>query len=194
VLTLARVYGLQWNDSLPRWAVNCKKYELLKWLIKCGCPWHIEALVSNLLDCDDLDHLKALRAATGPWPAVKLTTLMNCAAVYNELDTAKWCREQGAVWPDSFFEMDDETLSCDCWSARCVQWATANGSTWLAWRCQYLTPAYYCCDSEGTDVHSDETCPPACDRKHAHEVFKWAHENGCPCTCGAAAVAAAAHV
>jgi hypothetical protein len=76
---------------------------------------------------------------------------------------------------------------------RCVQWALANGSTWLTWRCQDLAAGHYDCGSDHAE-HSDDTCVHTnCDRKHAMELLQWAHENGCPCTCTeAAAVAAAA--
>eukprot|EP00953_Heterococcus_sp_UTEX-ZZ885_P003794 2561-Heterococcus_DN1.PRE.1 len=74
---------------------------------------------------------------------------MECAAKNDELDTAKWCREQGAAWPSEFIGM------YNCWSWRCVQWALANGCMWAGWRCQDLAPQPYACGSDGAE-HSDD--------------------------------------
>jgi hypothetical protein len=189
VITLARLYGMQWNESLTRQSAYHKKYELLKWLIQCGCPWKINKLVHDVLHCDELDHLTRVRAATGSWPVEKLTSLRNFAAGYDALDTVKWCHEQGAAWPKSFYDTEVPSYG-DCWSLRCVQWAVASGSAWRTWQCQDLTPGNYSCESDGGE-HSDDTCWRACVRKHAVELFKWAHENGCPCTCDETAAAAA---
>jgi hypothetical protein len=42
---------------------------------------------------------------------------------------------------------------------------------------------------------SDDTCCCLyCHKQHAHELLQWAHENGCPCTCGNDGVAAVAAV
>ena len=188
VVVLARLYGLQWSETLTEYAAVYKKYEVLKWLLKCGCPRDLEVIIEKAREYDDLEHTKQVYAITGPWPADQSTDLMNDAGLYNELDSIKWWRAQGVAWPKSFSKVDDNTLDSSCWSLRCVEWALANGSTWLEWRCQYLAPRHYYCRSEGTE-HSDDTCPLQCDRKQAAELFQWAHENGCPCTCGEAAAA-----
>jgi hypothetical protein len=192
VLTLARVYGLQWNVQLTFYAAVHKKYELLRWLHKCGCPWDLEEIVGDADDSCNLEHMKQLRAVTGPWPAEQVISSMSCAASCDALDIVKWCHEQGAVWPESFYDIEI-TPDGDFCSLRCVEWALANGSsTWLTWRCQDLAPQHYQCDSDGL-VHSDDACSDArCQRKHAAELFTWAHENGCPCTCNETAAAAAA--
>jgi hypothetical protein len=190
VITLARLYGMQWNYGLTQCAAMSRKYELLKWLHKCGWAWDPDVIMETACDTsDDIEQLKQLHAITGPWPAESRTGLMQHAALNDALDTVKWCHEQGAEWPDSFY---DSYLAPhrDCWSVQCAQWALANGSTWLIWRCQNLAPEHYDCRSEGAE-HDDQacTCAGACPRKQAAELFKWAHENGCPCTCEAAAAA-----
>jgi hypothetical protein len=191
VLTLARVYGLQWSTSLSERAAWLKKYELLRWLIKCECPWDIDQLVDDVLQYDELDHLITVRAVTGPWSAEKLTSLLDGAALNDELDTVKWCHEQGAEWPESFYDVYSAPDVSKCWSLKCLQWAIANGSTWLTWRCQALSSEHYTCDS-GSPEHNDDTCDKNdCDRAHATELFEWAHENGCPCTCEVAVATAA---
>eukprot|EP00953_Heterococcus_sp_UTEX-ZZ885_P008670 5174-Heterococcus_DN1.PRE.8 len=130
----------------------------------------------------------------GPWDDQQLSLHLWYAGVDDELDVVKWLHEQGAGWPTGFYNLKDVSNS-HCWSLRCVQWALATGSTWLVWRCQDLAPEHYHCNSGGTEHsadHSDDTCSPKCDRKYAAELFQWAHENGCPCTCNDGATAAIA--
>jgi hypothetical protein len=184
VLMLARLYGMQWTNDLTGLAAFYAKYELLKWLHSCGCPWDLEGIIDDMLDnlfeTDDLEHIEQLYSITCPWPADRFTDVLLQAARYNSLDTVKWCREQRAEWP----ERSRYATEGEIWSLRCVEWAIANGSTWLTWRCQDLAPEHYNCPCA---EHSDESCTSLCDRKIAAEVFEWAHENGCPCTCGEAA-------
>eukprot|EP00953_Heterococcus_sp_UTEX-ZZ885_P003795 2561-Heterococcus_DN1.PRE.2 len=61
VLSLARVYGLQWGESLTQTAAWDEKFELLKWLIKC--PLDLETILDeDICDPVKLDHFKKLRA------------------------------------------------------------------------------------------------------------------------------------
>jgi hypothetical protein len=192
VLTLARVYGFQWCEELAIAASYCKKYELLQWLIRCGCPWGVVAIAAGAFRTYDVAHMTKIRAITGPWPANLLRVQLCDAALFDKLDTVKWLREQGVAWPERFCN----TNTGENWSLKCVQWAIANGSTWLVWRCQDLESHHYECRSDGP-VHIDNTCSDIhCYRKHAQELFAWAHKNGCPCTCAhdAAPAAGAAEV
>jgi hypothetical protein len=68
VIALARLYGLEWNDYLTEQAADHSKYELLKWLHKCGCPWDVDDIIDNACDRDNLEHLTAIHDITGPWP------------------------------------------------------------------------------------------------------------------------------
>jgi hypothetical protein len=186
VLTLARLYGLLWSDLLTEYAAIARKYELLKWLIKCGCPFDIHNIINDVMGTSDVEHKKQLRAITGPWPADRLKDMLLMAGSQDDFEIVKWCREQGTAWPTSFYEIDEDLPYTEYWSLRCVQWALANGSTWRTWRCQDVVPEYYERHSDGAE-HSDDTCTyKPCHRKHAAELFKWAHQHGCPCTCGEA--------
>jgi hypothetical protein len=95
----------------------------------------------------------------------------------------RWLREQGATWPESFLNAQDSS----CWSIAAIQWALANGSTWLQWRCQDLAPQEYYCAIDGEltgAAHNDSECKQElCDKRKAAQLFAWAHEHGCPCTC-----------
>jgi hypothetical protein len=176
-------------------AAYFKRHELLQWLHECGCPWDLEEIVSGIHGTGriDLGHMKQLRAITGRWPVLELTNLMNLAASKSELESVKWCREQGAAWPKSFFEYTPSLSSAaSFFPVQCALWATANGSTWGTWRCQDLASEHYFCTTR-SDEHSDDKCDIIdCQRRHAHELFKWAHGFGCPCTCKEPAAAAAA--
>jgi hypothetical protein len=190
VIKLARLYGMQWGDPRTCCAASGSKYELLKWLQKCGCPMDVLWIVEVAGETDDLDHMKQIRAITGPWPKEELNKSLWYAGTEDELAIAQFALEQGAEWPESFWKIDN-ALGSYCWSLRCVQWALANDSTWLDWRCQDLAPRFYECDTDGP-VHSDETCYSGCSRQRAVQLFTWAHENGCPCTCNEAAAPAVA--
>jgi hypothetical protein len=184
VIKLARLYGMQWHDRLAECAACDCKYELLKWLHNFGCPWNIYQTVEDALYGNDLEHVKRLHAITGPWSQDLLADYMSFAGRYNdEVDAVEWLREQEAPWPECFYDMGN-TPHGHCWSLRCVQWAIANGSSRGTWRCQDLAPEHYHCGSNSAG-HNDDTCTDRpCYRKQACMLFFWAHENGCPCTCG----------
>jgi hypothetical protein len=80
VLTLARVYGLQWNPLLTFYAAVHKKYELLRWLHKCGYPLDLRLIINDADANSNLEHMKQIRALTGPWPAEQVISSMSCAA------------------------------------------------------------------------------------------------------------------
>jgi hypothetical protein len=190
VLTLARVYGLQWTAKLPNLAAEYKQYDLLIWLVKCGCTLDLQQIMDFASEDDELEHMKRLHAITGPWRVHEetCTLMMNYAGLIGSINTLQWWRDLGVAWPTSFYRVSDPSRSMhDCWSLNCMQWAIANGSTWLVWRCQDLAPYMYSCIGSGCAEHSDDTCYDSCNRKGAAELFKWAHENGCPCTCNDAA-------
>jgi hypothetical protein len=192
VLTLARLYGSAWSECTPACAAAATKYDMLMWLLKCGCPLDLVGMLEEANNSRyGLDHLKTLRAITGPWPAKELAIMLWCAGRHDELDTVKWLCEQAAAWPKSYCKTATGQWS-ECWSLRCVQWALANGSAFLEWRCQDLVAHQYYCKL-GVDDHTDDTdtCKAHnCSRKNAIELCQWAHENGCPCTCGDVALAA----
>jgi hypothetical protein len=81
------------------------------------------------------------------------------AGYADNLPVAKWLREHGAEWPDTFchtehsiFEISD--FDDGCWSLECVQWAIASGSTWREWRCCHYDHMMYECSCDAVD-HDD---------------------------------------
>jgi hypothetical protein len=96
------------------------------------------------------------------------------------------------AWPHSFHmctSVNDEYWF-QCWSIPAIQWALDNGSTWLDWQCSQLAPQHYNCSD--TEHNDDECWNEMCEKRLAADVFAWAHENGCPCTCGQSEAAEAA--
>jgi hypothetical protein len=179
VLSLARVYGLQWTAKLPSLAAEYKQYELLTWLVKCGCTLDLKQIMDFASEDDQLEHMKRLHAITGPWHVHEetCTLMMKYAGLIGSINTLQWWRKLGVAWPtSSFYRVRDRMRSMhDCWYLNCMQWAIANGSTWLTWRCQDLAPDKYSCSNSGCTEHSDDTCSDSCNRKGAAELFKWAH-------------------
>jgi hypothetical protein len=191
VMTLAVVSGVLLTEELTDAAAEAHKFELLEWLHKCGCPWHVRDILQVAAASFSVDELSQLLTITGPCDLQDVTLMLLIAGEADNIAVVKWSRERSAAWPQRFCDIHSDPHASSCWSLQCAQWAIANGSTWLNWRCQDLAPQHYRCESDGTE-HSDDTCSiPNCNRKKAAEVFTWAHEHGCPCTCNSAVVLAA---
>ena len=62
-----------------------------------------------------------------------------------------------------------------CWPVRIIEWAFAEaGATWEGWACEWRDEAMKSAVANGVDMVYAE---------RAQQLFNWAHENGCPCTC-----------
>jgi hypothetical protein len=198
VLTVARCYGLEWNDQLPELAAGKGKLELLQWMLKCGCPVQSQALIEAGFASNDLATVAWLyKHFTVFFTAEFKQNLLWRAGYMNKLPMAKWLREHGAEWPDTFCFTEHSTFDISdiddgCWHLQCVQWAIANGSTWREWRCCHYDHMMYKCSCEGNVHDEGPNGSEWCDVRQAALMFAWAHENGCPCTCAAEAAAVAA--
>jgi hypothetical protein len=186
VLTVARCYGLEWNAKLPLAAASSGKLGLLQWMHKCGCPIDVAeaAVESNKLAVVTWLYERFPTSFT----AELKQNLLWRAGWMNRLPVVKWLREHDVEWPEAFCCNALSTFHVGgvingCWSLQCVQWALAHGSTWRDWHCcQYHGVLYDCsCQDEVHDDGPDGY--ELCDVRQAATVFKWAHENGCPCTC-----------
>jgi hypothetical protein len=196
VLTVARCYGLQWKELLPIAAATVGKLELLQWLHKCGCPMDLNSVIEEAVENNHIEVVTWLYKQFASSFTTELKQAMLWRAGWlDKLPMVKWLREHDAEWPDAFCYHEDSSNAmtgadtCGCWSLQCVQYAIANGCTWRGWHCQdYDEMHQECsCDSSAHDDGSSDS--ELCDVMHAKLVFKWAHENGCPCTCEAAAAA-----
>eukprot|EP00953_Heterococcus_sp_UTEX-ZZ885_P030275 16003-Heterococcus_DN1.PRE.3 len=187
VITLAKVYDMKWSPRFTSTAARSDNLELLKWLHKVGCPWDVVHVMQAAARHYTACMLRWLHSLTKPWSAEIAKKVMWCAAQAGTTDTLKFVRSTGVEWPSRFYE---EPFG-RCWPVRAVLTALADGCAWGEWKCADLAPDLFYCISEG-GTHKDDDCIPYCDRKYAVELFAWAHQNGCPCTCEADAADAAA--
>jgi hypothetical protein len=173
VLLLVKQHGCDWSDHLCSAAVSANKLELLQWLHSSGCPWDVDRLRSTAFRLDNLTLLKWLYSVTQPWSKRVLKEQLLIAGCDENLELAKWLREIGAPWPRRLYW--DEGLGGGFWDPPMIAWALANGCKWGHWRCEDLLPEHWSGGGCGEQ---------ACD------LLRYAHENGCPCTCDAETAAA----
>eukprot|EP00953_Heterococcus_sp_UTEX-ZZ885_P017943 10034-Heterococcus_DN1.PRE.1 len=138
VLTLAKLYDLQWSCELCWYAVHRSQLEVLKWLHDHGCPWEEESIKMAAARRGEVECLQWLSTQTSPWSAELKQQMLWNAGCWRKRSAAKWLREaQQADWPVSFhgtLQIDDEPATNDCWSAAVVKWALASGCTWGTWK------------------------------------------------------------
>jgi hypothetical protein len=153
-------------------AARYRKLPLLQWSRANSCPWREPAMLGNASVGGSVLLLEWLLTVTAPWPAYFKTGMLDRAGWNNHLAAAKWLEAQGAEWPLKFIGQAASrrvtTAKQRCWTLPAVQWAIASGSGWLDWRCQDYAAGSYVCEKS---------------RQNAADLLKWAHANGCPCTC-----------
>jgi hypothetical protein len=176
VLTLARVHGAVWDIHLSVDAAYFGKHELLKWLRASGCPWNFVQVAMGAIACgnsNSADILSWLLEAGLLLNQPDKNKLLFIAGVMGRVGSAEVLLQQGAERPQSFVGQLEECINSPvmlltCWHYRAVAWARSRGCSWGEWRCQDLA----------ADLFNEQ------QRKClAKQLFKWAHKNGCPCTC-----------
>jgi hypothetical protein len=182
VLTLARVYGLQWTTDYTRNAAFKNNLPLLQWLLRCGCPCAVTSVarVARVaIYNSNLEMLKHCHTAVAQLPASMREELLWEAGKRGRLSILQWLHEVGTAWPATFY-----SESNNCWTVPAVQWALANGCTWGSWKCQAKPSRYYCAFNGRTIAeHNDAECTAAwCCKRQAAALFAWAHGHGCLCT------------
>eukprot|EP00953_Heterococcus_sp_UTEX-ZZ885_P040419 20662-Heterococcus_DN1.PRE.3 len=169
VMTLLRVHGVPWSTDLCNSAAFNNKLALLQWLHAHSCPWQAESVLRNASAGGSIAMLGWLVTVTPPWSSDTKQTMLTIAANYSRLAAVQWLAAQGALRSDSFsHELGYKKLRV-CWTVLAVQWALAQGSGWLDWKCED-----YAADKYGLINLQQQ----------AVELLEWAHANGCPCTCG----------
>jgi hypothetical protein len=63
VLSLARIYGLDWSEHYTSTASRAQQLELLQWLYGCGCPTEFSSVIYDAVHSDDVDTLVWTRSA-----------------------------------------------------------------------------------------------------------------------------------
>jgi hypothetical protein len=188
VLEVAKSYDMQWSTFLTREAAYHKRPELLKWLHRCGCPTDLRLVIRYAIYRDSVDILAWARSIQRAiWDVEFLNRSLVEAGRAGSVAAAAWLRSLGAEWPVSFAAYTTDgflQLRIQCWEVTAVKWAVANGCTWGAWQCQDLADDPL--QRDGVTFMYERLLDwqtAASVRRRAAELFTWAHENGCPCTC-----------
>jgi hypothetical protein len=171
VITILRLWGVQWGHELCAAAASSAQLSFLQWLHRYDCPWDEEFLLYAASRGGSVAMLKWLQKVTAPWLANVLLVMLDKAATFGQSGAAEWLRQQDAAWPAAFayeYWSADAGPDSRCWSLPLVQWAMASGSGWLYWRCEDYAATNYTQQWQ----------------QQAAAVLDWAHANGCPCTCG----------
>jgi hypothetical protein len=170
VLQWAREHGCPWDKRLCEYAARHSHLYVLQWARANGCPWDLDDVLPEAAANGNVTMLEWLQQSSErPWTAAKMSEMLDEAGSHDKLQAAKWLRERGAEWPSSFYSYDNSMECMISWSVETVKWALSEGCTWGDWQCEKLAPELY-----------DEDA----FREDAVELLAWAHENGCPCTCG----------
>jgi hypothetical protein len=177
VLTLARVHGAAWTEELCRAAAYFGDFKLLKWLHSSGCPWYVPEVAIGAIRGQRRDYeliLPWLLSTEAEWSQECKDDLLAEAGGVYDVKAMELMIDQGAEWPSSFtgkhYVLEENVNTC--WNYEAVRWALSKSCSWGLWRCQDLAPELYTDDGYRVD---------------AIDLFEWAHENDCPCTCEAAA-------
>jgi hypothetical protein len=207
LLSLLKLYDFKWGPGLTFFAASRHKLQLLQWLHKYRCPMTVGDAALGAVRNDNTDMLDWLRSLDSAWTVDTKQRLLWRAGKLGHVTSLKWLREHGIAWSarESFYRLSEtSSANCqnECWPVRAVQWSLSNGCNWGVWQCTKLATAKFECDckttsgtSSGSSGSSSSTFGCAgdwCMKKNAQELYKWAHENGCPCTCAADAAAAEA--
>jgi hypothetical protein len=166
------VHGLQWQRHLTKWSARHSQLQLLQWLYECGCPWDKKEVCTNAAGSGNVAMLVWLQQETAPWTAELKREMLFEAGWKDKWDAVQWLRQQGAGWPLRFVgaPMTWGVEKQVCWTANVVIRALNNGCSWGEWQCSQLLP----------ELYTTNFC-----KSNAEQLFKWAHSNGCPCTCAA---------
>jgi hypothetical protein len=198
LLSLLKLYDFKWGPWLTFFTASRNMPQLLQWLHKYRCPMTVGDAALGAVRNDNVEMLEWLRSLDSAWTAETKQRLLWRAGKLGHIASLKWLREHGIAWSvrDSFYRASDTTANGqnECWPVRAVQWSLSNGCDWGVWQCTKLVTTKFECDcksntSTGSEVNCNEDW---CMKRNALELYKWAHENGCPCTCAADAAAAAA--
>jgi hypothetical protein len=171
VLQWAREHGgCPWDEHTCECAARDGHLHVLQWARANGCPWDLDDVLPAAAASGNVTMLEWLQQSSErPWTAAEMSEMLDEAGSHDKMQTAKWLRERGAEWPSSFYSYDNSMECMISWSVETVKWALSEGCTWGDWQCEKLAPELY-----------DEDA----FREDAVELLAWAHENGCPCTCG----------
>ena len=139
VVTLLRLCGVSWGNTMFRSAAFYGKLDLLQWLHRHDCYWNQKNVLCNTSRGGSVRVLQWLATVSKPWSEGTKAEMLTDAASCDKLAAAKWLRATGAQWPTAFaseYKEYDDSMVRQCWSLCTVKWAIACGSGWLKWKCE----------------------------------------------------------
>jgi hypothetical protein len=105
VLTIARVYGAAWDESMCTDAAFYGNHELLKWLLRVGCPWSVHDVAVHAIRSKRGQHeliLPWLLSVVRQWSQVLKNKLLIEAGIAHDITALKLMLAKGAHWPSSY--------------------------------------------------------------------------------------------
>jgi hypothetical protein len=186
VLTLLRVYGYAWEESLYDCAAAHDRLELMQWLHQVKCP--LPPLDNLVYDCaynspTAVSILQWLHSLQPEWfdklddygKVVNKTVLLDIAGDYGNLTVMQWLRcELKAKWPPGadVIHNDSGCTLVPAWRIEAVIWALDHGLEYK-FECSELDP-----EKQTISVHKED----------AIVLQQWVHKesNRHRCTCNSA--------
>jgi hypothetical protein len=125
--------GCARGTTVCYYAASGKHLHTLRWLRENECPWDFESLRRLAARDRSIEIMMYLKQQSegAEWNAELLTDMLNKAGCYNQLEAAKWLRQQGAEWPNNADPTGGVRLLVrgEFWEGDTLQWARAEGCT-----------------------------------------------------------------
>jgi hypothetical protein len=128
-------WGTHGTRPVCDYAASGGHVDLLRWLHETGCPWGFTYRCRHVARDGIIDILLYLQQQSdGTYWNELLTDMLNKAGCNNQLEAAKWLRQQGAEWPDNADPLGQwgMPLAVDNWCGDTLAWARAEGCTNLS--------------------------------------------------------------
>jgi hypothetical protein len=173
-LTVAKTYDMRYPGDMANDAAYYGRLQLLQWLHERRNAWSDADVLDWAARGGSLDVLIWLQSVTAPWTDAKKVHMMQCAADHGRVDGAKWLREiAGAPWHSACYAAKLYRSSVQGYrNLTFSKWLLARADCcWDGWDCKVLVAERHRSDSY---------------KQRAAELFTFAHQHGCPCTCEAA--------
>ena len=186
---LALCDEMPWTEELATFAAQNEHRVpgLLQWVLDSDCPWDPRIVMRIIINSTgsnwpaSLGILKSLWSRKPRLSSGDKASILEAAGILGGHKVAQWLRHTvDAPWPVTWWYRVSEREHIDLagppvrgtlisWSLNTFRWARAEGAPWgTSWRCQMFDEAWYRQGNTADD---------------ASDVFTWAHQHGCPCTC-----------
>eukprot|EP00953_Heterococcus_sp_UTEX-ZZ885_P016162 9107-Heterococcus_DN1.PRE.2 len=132
VLRYMHEQGCPWDATACDEAARGGQLEALRYLHEHGCPWDAVKACELAVTDGAIDVIEYIvKQDSLVFTAAQLTSMLNAAGRFIELETAQWLREQGAEWPAVlvYSERFGARSIVKVWPAEALTWAREQGCT-----------------------------------------------------------------